>query len=99
MINREFDINKEEYNIYKWKDFDHKNIPNTVPKQTDGTSCGVFVILTAKHWYDSGSLPDEVEDWDQKDVDAEGQNLRQYIIYTILSTIQREKNRISETVL
>ena len=88
MTNRKFDINKEEYNIYKWKDFDHTNIPNTVPEQTDGTSCGVFVSLTAYQWYQTGSLPDKDLHWSEKDVDAIDQNLRNHMLYSIVSAIQ-----------
>ena len=40
-----------EFNIYTWHVINKINLPFAVPKQTDGSSCGIFLVMSAYSWY------------------------------------------------
>ena len=65
-----------DYDIYSWQLINHVNIPKYVPKRTDGSSCGIFVLITAFYWYNYQRLPSKYDDWNCEHVDSIESNLR-----------------------
>ena len=87
MILHNYDASiNSDHNISNWEVV--VNHP-TVPRQVDGSSCGVFVSMTAYHWLIYHTLPSR-NDWESSDVDCD---LRNFIVNFILKTIDMEKNR------
>ena len=82
-----------DYDIYSWHLINNINIPNHVPIQTDGSSCGIFVLMTAYYWYNYQRLPNKYEDWNCENVDSNCSNLRHFVTYNIFNKIYNENNR------
>ena len=61
--------------------------------QTDGSSYGIFVLMTAYYWYNYQRLPNKYEDWNCENVNSINSNLRHFVTYNILNTINKENNR------
>ena len=60
MLRLNYDVSHNlDYDIYSWQLINQVNIPLHVPKQTDGSSCGIFVLMTAFDWYNYQRLPSQ----------------------------------------
>ena len=68
----------------------------TVPRQSDGSSCGIFLIMFALHWYTFTRLPNEDADWNDDDVNNAIPTLRHFVLNFIRKTIHKENERISD---
>jgi Ulp1 family protease len=75
-----------DHNISNWKLIEEHP---EVPIQNDGSSCGVFVCMTAYHWLIYHTLP-STNDWECSDVDCD---LRNFILNFLLTAIDTESNR------
>ena len=87
-----------DYDIYSWQLINHVNIPQYVPKQTDSSSCGIFVLITSFYWYNYQRLPSKADDWNCEHVDCVQSNLRQFVTYYIINTKYNENNRLINLV-
>ena len=79
-----------EFHIYNWKLVTSNNLPSHVPRQQDSSSCGVFVLMCAFYWYKYNRLPDFNLDWNSNDINSSRPNLRQFILYFIIKTVNNE---------
>ena len=85
-----YDVSHEsDYDIYSWHLVNDINIPQHVPIQSDGSSCGIFVLMTAFYWYHYQRLPNKSDDWNCEDVDSIHSNFRHFVTYYILHTIHK----------
>ena len=89
-----YDVSQNsDYDIYLWQLTNHLNVPQHVPKQTDGSSCGIFGLMTAFYWYNYERLPNKNDDWNCEDVDSIQTNLGHFVTYIIINTIYNENRR------
>ena len=80
------------FELNDWDFFSNRTLPNNRPIQSDPTSCGVFVSLTAANWIWYRCLP-TTEDWTQKNVPE----LRLYMLYQLW--LLRENGQANERKL
>lgn len=91
--------NMLHHNITTWTIIDSSNLPSSVPKQTDGSSCGIFLAMTAYYWYHYNILPDKNVHWNENNINSLTPNLRHFILHEIIHTIYLENKRLLDTVL
>ena len=88
-----------EYNTISWTIINSLNVPLYVPRQRDGSSCGIFVCMTAFYWYKYKRLPHKNNDWNESNINSLRPNLRHFILHHIFHTVYLENRRLLETEL
>ena len=68
LIEHQYDI--LHHNSSTWTIIDSSNLPSSVPCQRDGSSCGIFVAMTAYYWYQYKILP-EASSYGKKETEPE----------------------------
>jgi Ulp1 family protease len=90
-----YDVSHEsDYDIYLWRLINLIDIPSHVPKQSDSSSCSIFVLTTAFYWYHYQRLPNSTHDCNYTDVNSTNSNLRHFVIFFLLHTKYTENNRM-----
>jgi Ulp1 family protease len=97
LINHDYDI--AQINVNSWNIINSSNIPSSVPRQRDGSSCGIFVSMTAYYWYRYRRLPDKNTDWNESNVNSLTPNLRHFVLHHIFHTVYLENARILNVIL
>lgn len=97
LMNHNYDI--IEHNVNAWNIITSVNLPSTVPRQRDGSSCGIFVVMTAYYWYQFRRLPHNITDWNEENVNSRTPNLRHFVLHQIIHTIYLENKRLLDIVL
>lgn len=68
----------------------------TVPRQSDRSNCGIFLIMFVFYWYTFTRLPNKDADWNNDDVNNTVPNLRHFALNFILNTVHKDNERISD---
>jgi Ulp1 family protease len=90
------ELNKHDYdiNVSTWNIINSSNLPSSVPRQRDGSSCGIFVAMTAYYWYKYRRLHDKNTDWNENNVNSLTPNLGHFLLHHIIHTVYLENARI-----